>query len=200
MRHGISLFAVLILISLSAAAQGPVGVGAEGFHAQTHSPLDSSSFPSKWRFSIGYQYTRYNLTGSPFNTTGFNGSASRFFNNWFGLEGEGGFGEGQTGTTTVPANLTVKSLFISGGPRLFRRYGRLEGWVHALGGVQHFRFNQTAGELGSNTGAAALVGAGVDFRFSRDLTFAGEADQLGTRLFGGYERHFQVVTSLTFRY
>ena len=66
--------------------------------------------------------------------------------------------------------------------------------------MEHFRFSQTAGQLGSNTGLAGVMGGGADLRLTRSLTLTGEADQVATKLFGGYQFHFQAVTSLVFRY
>jgi hypothetical protein len=54
--------------------------------------------------------------------------------------------------------------------------------------------------LGSNTGLAGLVGGGADFRITRNVIVTGEADEMGTRFFGGFQESFQVVTSLVFRY
>jgi hypothetical protein len=201
MRRGIFLLGILVFCSVASMAQGPAGVGAGSVRAVQASGSESPSFLLPWRFSVGYQYNRFNLTGTPFNTTGVNGSVSRVFNNWFGVEGQVGFGVGNTGSTTSPANLTAKSTFVAGGPRLVHRgRSRLELWVHALGGMEHFRFSETAGGLGSNTGLAGMLGGGADFRLSRKVAITGEGDELGTRFFGGYQRHFQAVTSLVFHY
>lgn len=200
------LLGILASTSLIAAAQGPQGVGADAFGgpavrsgvgAEQTAPL-----ATPWRFAFGYQYNRIDLSGTPFTTLGANLSASRLFTNWLGVEGQAGFGFGNSGGTTVPSNLSVKTTFVGAGPRLvYHGPGRrLEFWAHALVGMDHFRFSQTAGQLGSNTGLGGALGGGVDLRLTRNLTITGEADQLGTRLFGGYQFHVQGVTSLVFRY
>lgn len=203
MKRYILLLGFLASSSLTAGAQNPEGVGATVHTSfKNHEATSLSDLPSPWRFGFGYQYNRINLTGTPFTTTGANLSISRTFNNWFGLEGQAGFGFGNSGSTTVPSNLTAKSVFVAGGPRLVHHgpSRRLDLWVHGLVGMEHFRFSQTAGQLGSNTGLAGLLGGGSDFRVSRNLTITGEADVLGTRFGGGYQRHLQAVTSLVFRY
>jgi hypothetical protein len=206
MRRCIVLLGILASFSLAAAAQGPQGVGADsygetavraGVGAEPTSPL-----ASPWRFAFGYQYNRIDLSGTPFTTLGANISASRLFTNWLGVEGQAGFGFGNSGGTTVPSNLTAKTILVAAGPRVvYHGPGRrLEFWAHGLVGMEHFRFSQTAGQLGSNTGLAGALGGGVDLRLTRSLTITGEADQLATRLFNGYQFHFQAVTSLVFRY
>ena len=206
MRRCILMLGILASFSLAAAAQGPQGVGADsygetavraGVGAEPSSPL-----ASPWRFAFGYQYNRIDLSGTPFTTVGANISASRLFTNWLGLEGQVGFGFGNSGGTTVPPNLTVKTTSVVAGPRVvYHGPGRrLELWAHGLAGMEHFRFSQTAGQLGSNTGLAGALGGGADLRLTRSLTLTGEGDQLATRLFGGYQFHFQAVTSLVFRY
>ena len=82
--------------------------------------------------AIGYQFNDLHLqhqtasNGNGFHTSGYNVAFVRFFNDWFGLEAQTGFGFGKTGITTVPNNLVVKSFFVGGGPRFsFRNNSRL---------------------------------------------------------------------------
>jgi len=211
MRRCILLLGLLASCSLIAAAQGPAGVGAgvasygSGGGPTIREDVGSEPpFPlaTPWRFSFGYQYNRIDLSGTPFTTVGANLTASRLFTNWLGLEGQAGFGFGNSGSTTSPPNLTVKSTLLAGGPRLvYHGPGRrVEFWLHGLVGMDHFRFSQTAGQLGSNNGLGGLLGGGVDLRLARNLTITAEGDQLATRFFGGYQFHLQAVTSLVFRY
>lgn len=94
MRHFQVLIAVLFF-TVTAAAQGP------GARSAPASPGTSrNGDPSAWQLAIGYQYNRINLTGSTFHTNGYNVSVARYFGRWFGLEGQVGFGFGNTGATT----------------------------------------------------------------------------------------------------
>ena len=122
MRRYILLLGFLCSFSLAAAAQGPQGVGSDsygetairaGVGAEPTAPL-----ASPWRFAVGYQYNRIDLSGTPFTTVGANISASRLFTNWLGAEAQAGFGFGNSGGTTVPSNLTVKTTLVAAGPRL----------------------------------------------------------------------------------
>lgn len=204
MRRSLFLLGILASCCLAATAQGPEGVGASARSTPRMSVLDESASPNylfPWRFSVGYQYNRINLTGTPFNTTGINASVSRMFGRWFGVEGQVGFGTGNTGSATSPSNLTMKSLFAGGGPRLvYRGRSRWELWAHALGGAEHLQFNKTAGVFNNNTGPVGMGGGGVDFKLNRNVTITGEADEFETKFFGGYQRHFQATTSLAFHY
>ncbi|MBZ5697507.1 MAG: hypothetical protein LAN18_03055 [Acidobacteriia bacterium] len=112
-----------------------------------------------------------------------------------------GAGFGNTGATTSLANLTAKSVFVGGGMRLaYRGRSRFEPWAHGVVGMEHFRFTQTGGLLGSNTALAGSAGGGTDFYLNPHTAFRVEADWIGTRFFSGNQRHFQVVTGIVFNF
>jgi hypothetical protein len=199
MRQAIILVGAVLVLSISAAAQGPAGAGAHGSGARI--PYAAGFEGSVWQLGVGYQYNRINLTGAPFNTQGLNTSITRFFNDWFALEGQVAGTFGNTGTTTVPANLRAKSLFLGGGLRIaYRGHGRTEPWIHGVGGVQYFRFTQTAGVLGSNHALEGEIGGGIDYHLNPRTAVRLEADALGSRFFSATQRHFQIVTGLVFNF
>src|SRR5271157_4803038 len=147
MRIAGFILGIIFIFSASASAQGPVGAGSQGGH------YFSGDHPNDpWQVSFGLQYNRDNLLGSPFNTYGLNVSGTRFFGKWFGVEAQMGTGFlGTTGKTTTPPSLSVKSIFFGAGPRVALRTGsRYEPWLHVVAGLEHYRFSQTAGLLGSN--------------------------------------------------
>jgi hypothetical protein len=196
MRVAIFLLGILF-ISLSARAQGPAGVGSES------GPIFTGEHEfAPWQLAIGYQYNRDNLLGSPFNTHGVNFSLTRFFGRWLGVEAEAGVGFlGNTGQTSVPPNLDVKSVFAGAGPKLaFRNHNRFEPWAHVLVGIEHYRFSQTAGVLGSNNALAGPAGGGVDVYFTPHLAFRGEADAVGSRFFSTNQRSFQIIGGLVYNF
>jgi hypothetical protein len=174
MRVAIFLLAISLFFSASAEAQGPAGVGGGGAGGGGGSRPKFSSTSQHdydpWQIAIGYQYNRDNLLGAPFNTHGLNVSAARYFGRWFGVEAQFGTGFlGNTGQTTAPPNLSVKSFFVGVGPRLaFRNHSRYEPWIHVVVGLEHYRFAQT------------------------------EADALGSRFFSTNQRAFQIVGGLVF--
>ena len=202
MRRLACIAGTIMLLAVSASAQGPAGAGASSQKSsRTISQTFSSPDYSTWQFSLGYQYNRINLLGTPFMTNGLNVDAARYFGRWFGVEGQVGFGFGNTGNTTTPSNLTAQSLFAGGGPRLaYRNHGRIEPWVHFLLGEEHFRFNQTAGVLGSNTALAGAAGGGVDYYLGRHTAVRLGADIIGSRFFSTNQRHFQAVGGLVFNF
>jgi hypothetical protein len=101
---------------------------------------------------------------------------------------------GKTGNTTTPPNIDTKSLFFGAGPRLaYRKNSRYEPWVHLVVGMEHYRFSQTAGLLGSNTAFAGAAGGGLDVFLRTHVAVRLEADAVGSRFFSTNQRSFQVV-------
>jgi hypothetical protein len=202
MRQTLIVVGAMLFLSVSASAQGPVGAGADS-HPRTRSgPHPRTAYElTNSQVSLGYQFNRINLTGSPFDTNGLNASFVRYFGRRMGAEAQVGLGFGNTGATTAPPNLTAKSVFAGGGPRLaLRGHGPIEPWVHGIVGMEHFRFSQTSGVLGNNTALAAVGGGGIDFRFNPRASFRVEGDWLGSRFFSVNQRSFQVVTGLVFNF
>jgi hypothetical protein len=202
MRTVIFLFGTFLLFSTSAAAQAPAGVGSSPSSGPAASPRHSSSGieeeDAPWQLAIGYQYNRDNLLGSPFNTHGMNFSVAHYFGRWIGAEAQVGVGfMGNTGQTTIPPNLNAKSLYAGAGPRVvYRNHTRFEPWIHLTVGLEHYRFSQTAGLLGSNNALAGEAGGGVDVYFMPHAAFRIEADAVGSRFFSTTQRSFQIVGGL----
>ncbi|SRR6267154_5068591 len=199
MRVAIFLLGIFLVFSASAAAQGPAGVGGGTPSGPRYSSAGQHE-DEPWQFAVGYQYNRDNLVGSPFNTHGVNFSLARYFGRWFGVEAQVGVGFlGKTGQTTTPPNLDAKSIFVGAGPRVsYRNRSRYEPWVHLVVGMEHFRFSQTAGVLGSNNALAGAAGGGVDVYLKPHVALRTEADALGSRFFSANQRSFQVVGGLVF--
>jgi hypothetical protein len=197
MRVVIFLMGIILLFSASAGAQGPAGVGRSTSSGPRGS-FESEHADDPWQIAVGYQYNRDNLLGSPFNTHGVNFSVARYFGRWIGVEAQLGVGFlGNTGQTTTPPNLGAKSLLVGGGPRLaYRNRSRYEPWAHVVVGLEHYRFNQTAGLLGSNNALAGDAGGGLDVFLKTHLAVRAEADFVGSRFFSANQRSFQIVGGL----
>ncbi|HEY2646028.1 MAG TPA: hypothetical protein VGI34_03610, partial [Candidatus Acidoferrales bacterium] len=148
-----------------------------------------------WQVAVGYQYNRDNLLGSPFDTHGLNVTVTRFFGRWIGVDAQLGTGfYGNTGQTTTPPNLSVKTIFYGAGPRLALRTGsRYEPWIHLVVGMEHYRFSQTAGLLGSNNAFAGNAEAGLDVYMRPHLALRGQAGFVGSRFFSANQRSFEIV-------
>lgn len=195
MRGLIFFTSIFLLFSGSAAAQGPAGVGAEpGFFST------GAHEENKWNVAVGYQYNRDNLLGTPFNTSGIQVSAARYFDRWFAMEAQLGAGlSGNTRQSSSPPNLTVKSVFVGAGPRVaYRTRSRYEPWVHLLVGLEHFKFSQTAGLLGSNNSVAGAGGGGLDVYMNPHVAFRAGADAIVSEFFSTNQRSFQVVGGVVF--
>jgi len=199
MRRLLVLFLVVFIPVLGATAQENVVTFAPPAAAATPQ-LFSSDYPT-WQLAIGYQLNGDSLIpGRRFRTHGYNVSAVRYFNDWFGAEAQIGFGFGNTGQATVPPNLTAKSVFFGGGPRIaFRNDSRWEPWGHGVVGLFHFRFTQTA-TLGSNSTLGWLAGGGLDYHMNDRWAIRAQGDYLGTRFFGTNHRNYQVVSGIVLNF
>ncbi len=199
MRVVIFLAGIVFLISASAGAQGPAGAGSGA--PIGYNPVSQQDVPP-WQISIGYQFNRDNLLGSPFNTNGVTIGVARYFRSWFAAEAQLGAGfTNDTGASTTPPNLVAKSLFFGAGPRLvYRNHSRYEPWGHVLGGLQHYRFTQSSGLLGSNSSFGLMGGVGVDVYLTPSIAVRGEADEVFSRFFGTNQRSFQAVGGLVFNF
>jgi hypothetical protein len=200
MRVAIVVLANFLFFASTAAAQGPAGAGSTGSHSRPRYAAESNENPDRWQLAVGYQYNRDNLLGSPFSTHGINVSFARYFGRWFGVEAQVGTGFlGNTGKTSTPPNLDAKSIFVGGGPRLtYRNRSRLEPWIHGVVGMEHYRFSQTAGLLGSNTSLAYAGGGGIDVYVKPHWSLRAEADAIGSRFFSTDQRSFQVVGGVVY--
>ena len=197
MRLAMLVLGGCLLFSSTARAQSPAGVGSE-----SSGPPVPEHQSTPWQISVGYQYNRVNLVGSPFNTDGVNVSFARFLKRWLAVEADlsGGF-LGKTGQTTTPPNLSVKSVFVGAGPRfVFHNHTRYEPWAHVLVGVEHFRFSQTASVLGSNTAVAGPAGGGLDIYLKPYAAVRIEADAVGSHFFSTNQRSFQAIGGLVFNF
>jgi len=199
MRVAIFLLGAFLLFAVSAKAQAPAGVGSENTSWFDYKGPAENEF-DPWQLAIGYQYNRDNLTGAPFNTDGVNISFARYFRRWIGAEVQLGTGFlGNTGATTNPPSLSAKSLFVGVGPRFaYHNRSRYVPWAHVVVGLERYRFGQTAGVLGSNSGLAGPIGGGVDIYLKPHITFRGEADAMYSRFFSTNQRSFQAVSGLVF--
>ena len=193
------LLVAILIFPIMATAQGPAGSGAD---SRSRSTPFSGTVPAQWQLAVGYQYNRINLTGTPLNTHGVDTTITRYFGSWFGVDGQVGVGFlGNTGKTTVPPNLGFHTLFVGGGPRLaYRAHSRFQPWLHFVIGLEDFRFTQTAGIFGNNKSLAGAAGGGVDFPLTEHFSFRVEADEMETRLFSTYQRHFQVISGLVINF
>ena len=190
MRAAIFLTGIFLLLSTSVAAQQAAGVGSgPGYFSM------GAHEENTWNVAVGYQYNRESLLGSSFNTNGLNISAAHFFDRWFAIEAQLGSGlSGNTGQSSSLPNLTVKSLFAGAGPRVaYRTHSRYEPWAHLLVGLDHYRFTQSGGSLGSNSSVAGMGGGGMDVYLNPHLALRGGADVVVSEFFSTNQRSLQIV-------
>jgi hypothetical protein len=62
--------------------------------------------------------------------------------------------------------------------------------------MEHYRFNQTAGLLGSNNGLAGNGGGGLDIFLKSHIALRAEGDFIESRFFSTNQRSFQIVGGL----
>ena len=200
MRKLVFLFGAVLCLSLTAVAQdAPAALDASSPASESAAPAAlSPSDREPWQFGIGYQYQHYKVLGQTFHNNGFNTDITRYLNNWFGVEGTVAVGFGNTGT---PVNLTAKSLFVGGGPHVaVYNNSRLEPWAHVLVGLQHFRFTQAGGLLGSNSALGFMGGGGVDFKLGARVYWRIQGDYIGTHVQSTTQTNYSFGSGLVFNF
>jgi hypothetical protein len=212
MRKLLVVCGVVLLSSVAALAQDNIAtVAAPVPAAALPAPPQVAAGPSlpDWQISIGYQFNRLNMpsasalvkneAGVPaftVNSSGVNGSFTRFFDRWGGIEAESGTG---FGSGSIPAIKAVGSVFVGGGLRVaVRGHGRVEPWAHAVVGVEHFRFTQTNSGYGSDTSVAFVGGGGADFHVNGRTALRAQADFLETNIVSQAEYSLQIVGGVVF--
>jgi hypothetical protein len=200
MRKLLVLCAALFCLSLTAAAQD--STAAFDASSSASEPAAPSPFipvdREAWQVGLGFQYLQFNVLGQKFHDFGFRGDVTRYFNNWFGLEGAAIAGFGHTGATP---SQTANSFFIGGGPHLsMHSYSRFDPWAHVLIGLQHFRFTQ-AGAVGSNSFDAIIAGGGVDYKIGAvPIFWRVQGDFIGTSIGSSMTKNYSFGTGLVLNF
>lgn len=190
MRKISILCAALFCLSLTASAQDATGA----FDA-TASPAEPAAPASlippdrdPWQINLGFQYQHYNVLGLKFHDLAYQASVTRYFNNWFGVEGTGIAGFGHAGSNP---SITANSLFLGGGAHIsLFSSSHFEPWAHVLVGWERFRFTES-NILGNNSHAAFIAGGGLDYKISGSrLYWRVQGDFFGTNLATGPNMSF----------
>jgi hypothetical protein len=196
MRKLSVLCAALFCLSLTASAQDSTAA----FDASTSASepaAPASLIPADrepWQLGVGFQYMQFNVLGVKFHDFGYKADITRYLDNWFGLEGTVITGFGNAGGSPT---IDAKSFFIGGGPHIsLYNTNHLEPWVHVIAGWERFRFTQTT-TLGSNSHAAFLAGAGLDYKLGGGrISWRVQGDYLGTNVGGGISANYSFGTGL----
>jgi hypothetical protein len=147
-----------------------------------------------WQAYVGYTYTHFSAKGGiSRNQNGFNWGIVRYFNSWFGVEGE------MFATHDSPNNQSAWFLFGGGGPR-FRWQARrgIEVFAHGLVGYSHLT-PQTA--FGSQEAFGYELGGGADFPTPwRRVGLRAGADMIGTRYFSDNQFNPKVYGGVFFKF
>jgi hypothetical protein len=211
MRKLVLLCGAVLLSSVAAVAQNDISTVATPSPAAAlpASPQAASrgDLPD-WQISIGYQFNRFNMPSAKKGTYtmpaftvddhGYDVSLTRFFVSWAGLEADSAEG---WGSASIPQITDAKSLFAGGGPHFaLRGHGRVEPWVHALVGLEHFRFSQTSTVYGSNNSLGFIGGGGVDLHLNVRTAIRVQFDYLGTFLFSATQNNWQAGAGVVFNF
>ncbi len=189
-------------------ASVPVAVlapDADPAAAPAAAPIDfDPSDRDKWQLGVGFQYSHFGVFGLSWHNLGYDGSLTRYLNNWFGIEGTvlAGFGHSDV-TPQVPRALVAKSLYAVGGPHLaFSNKSKFEPWGHVLVGLAHFRFTQTSDVLGlgSNSALGFLAGGGVDVKLGGRAYWRIQGDYVETHFGGTSENNYSFGSGLVFNF
>jgi hypothetical protein len=195
--------------SSAALSLSPVSIGPSSGDSVAANPFASAPTPTAapdpqyvqgvfvnydWRAYLGYTYTHFSAQGGiSRNQNGFNWGIVRYFNSWFGIEGE------MFATHDSPNNQSSWFLFGGGGPR-FRWQARkgIEVFAHALVGYSHLT-PQTA--FGTQEAFGYELGGGAEFPTPwRRIGLRAGADMIGTRYFGNNQFNPKIYGGVVFKF
>ena len=196
MRKLSVLCVALFCLSLTASAQDSTAA-FDASNSASEPAAPASLLPADrepWQLGVGFEYLHFNVLGQSFHNLAYQAGVTRYFSNWFGLEGTAIAGFGHTGTSP---SIDAKSLFLGGGPHIsLLNTTHFEPWVHVIAGWERFRFTQSA-TLGSNSHAAFLAGGGVDYKIgSGRLYWRIQGDFLGTNVGPSFSKNYSFGTGL----
>jgi hypothetical protein len=200
MRKLTILCAALFCLSLTASAQDSTAA----FDAA--SPASEPAAPASlipadrdpWQVGVGFQYAHYSVLGLKFHDLGYQANVTRYFSNWFGVEGTAISGFGNTGGSP---SADAKSLFLGGGAHVsVYNSNHWEPWVHVLVGWERFRFTQAA-TYGINAHAAFLAGGGLDYKIRAGrIYWRIQGDFIGTNLGPNLAPNYSIGTGLVLNF
>lgn len=196
MRKFFILCAALLCLSIAASAQDSTAAFDASSPASEPAAPASLLPPDRepWQLGVGFQYLQFKPFGQSFHNFGYRAGVTRYFSNWFGVEGETNVGFGHLSSNS---SQVAKSFFIGGGPHIsLHNSNHLEPWVHALVGWEHFRFTQTT-TLGTSSHAAFLAGAGIDYKIAAGrLYWRVQGDYIGAKFGMSIEPNYSFGTGL----
>jgi hypothetical protein len=200
MRKLSILCAALFCLSVTASAQDSTAA-FDATNTASEPAAPSSLIPEDrqpWQLGVGFQYMQFNVVGLKFHDFGYKADITRYFSNWFGVEGMAVAGFGSTGRNP---SIDAKSLFIGGGPHIsLFNSNHFEPWVHVIGGWERFRFTQSS-TFGVNSNAAFWAGGGVDYKIKEGrLYWRVQGDYIGTNVGPSYSNNFAVGTGFVLNF
>jgi hypothetical protein len=201
MRKFMVLCSALFCLSLTASAQDSTAA-LEAGTSEAVPAAPASFIPADreaWQINAGFMYQHYSVLGQKFHNLAYQAGVTRFFNNYFGVEGAVLTGFGHTGSNP---SITANSLFLGGGAHLsVHDTEHWEPWVHVLAGWERFRFTES-NVLGNNSHAAFLAGGGLDYKINRGrLYWRVQGDFMGTNVGGtGFSKNYMVGTGLVLNF
>lgn len=174
------LCVALFCFSLTASAQDS-SVAYDAASPASEPAAPASLIPADrepWQLGVGFQYLHYNVLGLSFHNLGYKADITRYFNNWFGVEGTAIAGFGHAGPN---GSVDAKSLFLGGGPHIsIYNTNHFEPWAHILVGWDRLRFTQSS-SIGAESHAAFFAGGGLDYKIgSGRVYWRIQGDYIGT--------------------
>jgi len=124
----------------------------------------------------GYQYSRFDLSGTGVNMNGWNGSVTGNFNKWLGVTADfsGNYKSQSVSASGLTATASLKAYTYTFGPVVSLNHeGAFNPFVHALFGGVHASLGANVpglgGFSGSDSGFAAMAGGGADARLTKNF-------------------------------
>lgn len=198
MRKFALCFAFTMLCAACVSAQESPSVSAVPAPQSSGSDKTYSTEQFRWQLAFGYQFQKFDIGGASANQRlGTTTSITYYFHpDWaWALEGvvTTGF------SRNSPAGIDYHTvLYVAGARYPIRRKGRYEPWVHALAGGAYVRHSQTGAGSPSAQGLGVIAGGGVDIPIGSRFAARGEADFVGTRTFGAFQKSIAISGGIVF--
>ncbi|MCI0624198.1 MAG: hypothetical protein L0387_21565 [Acidobacteria bacterium] len=176
-RWSVALGLALCLALPMAAQEASLTSAGTVPSAPQPKPQSSSEDLYPWQVGAGYEYLRVDSGGGVhFGLHGYTTSATRYFNDWAGVEA------GVSGAFGSPFGISTRWLWYGAGPKIAWRYhSRIHPWGHFLLGGARIRVVQTAGVPAATNSFSWVAGGGADIRINARLAWRVEADYVNTR-------------------
>lgn len=172
----------------------------------------AAQIPKSGNVFFGYSYSQVQVVSSSAfasaSGNGWHGSVEGKFLPWIGVVGELDWHYGGhlltncigTGCTAALVNVNASRHDVLFGPRASISVKRYTPFAELLLGVTHQTDSSSSGQINSDTGFAAAVGGGLDYKLIKAVALRLQMDSIHHSLFGRGQNNLRVSTGIVFKF